>query len=119
MSCYIRWEFYGHNGEKAEFLTEDQVKALIALDEYDLEELEWEEEYLFGYGQTASHCAYDRIEEALDEFAKIYPDVSIKALAFYETDTNPIGFLVEHGKCIPLTGKITYYRDDNGEEVII
>jgi len=116
MSTYIRWEFYGHNGEKEECLTEDQVKHLIALDHFDLEDLEWEEAYLFGWGSTCSHCAYDRIKEALEEFARIYPDVSIKALAFYETEAAPCGFLVENGKCISFTGKITYYRDDNGEE---
>ena len=113
MSIYINWEFYGHN------MTTKQIETLVSLDEYDLEELEWEEEYLFGYGQTDSHCAYDRIKEALEEFAKIYPDVSIKVVAFYETEVAPCGFLVENGKCISFTGKITYYRDDNGQEVFI
>lgn len=119
MSTYIRWEFYGHNGEKAEPLTSRQIESLVALDEYDLEIMNWEEEYLFGYGVTESNCAYDRIEEALGEFAKMYPDVCMKVLACYETEVSPCGFLLENGECIPFTGKVTYYRDDNGEEVVI
>ena len=119
MSTYIRWEFYGHNGEKAEPLTSKQIESLVALDEYDLEVMNWEEEYLFGWGETESSFAYDRIEEALTEWAKIWPNISAKVLAYYETEPAPDGFLLERGNCIPFTGQIKYYRDDNGQEVII
>ena len=119
MSIYIRWEFYGHNGEKAECLTSKQIESLVALDEYDLEDMNWEEDYLFGWGKTESNFAYDHIEEALTKFAKLWPDVSAKVLAYYETEPAPYGFLLEHGECIPFTGQIRYYRDDNGQEVFI
>lgn len=119
MSMNVSWEFYGHNGEKTSPLTSKQIESLVGLDEYDLDGMEWEEEYLFGWGETSSCYAYDRIEEALTIFAALYPDVSVKAVAFYEADPIPGGFLVEHGKCTTFTGKITYYRDDNGEEVVI
>ena len=120
MSTYIRWEFYGHNGNaRAEHLTSEQIESLIALDEHNLEYMNWEEDYLFGWGTTESSFAYDEIEEALTEFAKLWPDISAKVLAYYDTEPAPYGFLLEHGKCIPFTGQIRYYRDDNGQEVII
>ena len=119
MSTYIRWEFYGHNGEKTEHLTSKQIEALVALDEYDLEQMTWEEDYLFGWGDTTSSSAYNQIEEALGKFAALYPDASVKVLAFFETEPAPYGFLIENGTCVPFTGKLKYYRDDNGEEVFI
>jgi len=119
MGQYIRWEFYGHNGEKTEHLTSKQIESLVALDEYDLESMTWEEEYLFGFGETESNLAYDRIEEALTEFSKMWPDVSAKVLAYYDTEAAPYGFLLENGECIPFTGEIRYYRDDNSQEVFI
>lgn len=121
MSIYIRWEFYGHNGDAiAEHLTSKQIESLVALDEFDLEGMNWEqEEYLFGFGETESNAAYDHIEEALTEFAKLWPDVSAKVLAYCDSAPAPYGFLLENGKCIPFTGQIRYYRDDNGQEVFI
>jgi len=119
MSTYIRWEFYGHNGDNTEPLTSKQIECLVALDEYDLEGMNWEQDYLFGWGETTSDSAYDHIEEALTEFAKLWPDISVKVLAYYETEPAPYGFLLECGECIPFTGQIKYYRDDNGEEVIV
>ena len=120
MSTYIRWEFYGHNGDaKAEPLTSKQIECLVALDEYDLEGMNWGQDYLFGWGETESNLAYDRIEEALTKFAELHPDVTIKVLAYYETEPAPYGFLLENGECIPFTGQIKYYRDDNGGEVVI
>ena len=119
MGQCIRWEFYGHNGDKTEPLTSKQIECLVALDEYDLENMTWEEDYLFGWGETESSFTYDRIEEALKEWAKMWPNISAKVLAYYETEAAPYGFLLERGNCIPFTGQIKYYRDDNGEEVVI
>ena len=117
MSIYRSWEFHGENNDGTALYSK-QIECLIALDEFDLDGLEWEDgEEMFGFGDTSSSGAYERIFEALIEFAEIYPEVILTVLVHSETDSCPDGFRVQDGKVREFTGFITYRYDDDGTEV--
>lgn len=116
MSAYRTWEFWGHNNDGT-LLTDKQVECLIALDEYDLDCLTWEEAEMFGWGETESIFAYDRIEEALKKFSTLYPEVTVKVIVHYETESCPDGFMVKGGKVRPFSGHVVYTYDDDGTTV--
>ena len=116
MSAYRNWEFWGHNNDGT-LLTSKQVEALIALDEFDLEDLTWEEGEMFGWGDTESIFSYDRVEEALEKFAALYPEVTVKVIVQYETEPCPDGFMVKGGNVRPFSGHVVYTYDDDGQEV--
>lgn len=59
------------------------------------------------------------VKQLIKELSRFPQDMKVKVLAFFETEPAPYGFLIEHGACVPFTGKLKYYRDDNGEEVFI
>ena len=116
MSAYRTWEFWGRNNDGS-LLTSKQIEGLISLDEYDLDAMTWDEHENFGWGHTESINAYDRIEEVLEQFAALYPEVTVKVIVQYETEPCPDGFMVKGGKVRPFSGHVVYTYDDDGAEV--
>lgn len=121
MSVYRNWEFHGcHNDGGA--LTSKEIEALVSFDEFDLSCLTWEDgEELFGWGDTESAFSYDRIEEAIRDFKKIYPEIRLFVSCQYETEVCPDGFFSRSGtsEVRTLSSRLTYYDDETGEEVEI
>ena len=121
MSAYRTWEFYGYHNDGTG-LTSKEIEALVSFDEFDLENLEWEDgEVLFGWGTTESNGAYDRVEDAIREFKMIYPEVALTVIVQYESEPCPDAFFSRGGtsKVSTLSSKLIYYDDETGEEVEI
>ncbi len=117
MGVYRTWEFSGKNNDGSP-LTSKQIECLVALNESDLEEFTWEQGgKAFGWGETTSIGAYERIYTTLTEFASLYPEVSMFVSVQVECEPAPFAVFVRGGKVREATGKITYYFDDDGEEV--
>ena len=117
MSIHRSWEFYGQNKDGT-FLTGRQIEDLIALDEFDFKVIEWEDDVdEFGWGDTESTGAYERVFEALIQYAEMYPDVTLTV--YVSVDRYQDGFRMENGKVREFTGQMTYFYDDDGTEVIV
>lgn len=114
MGMYRTWEFSGRNNDGS-YLTSRQIECLVALDEYDLENLTFEEgDLLFGWGNTESIGAYEGIMDALEKFAAIYPEVR---LFVTDQEGSEYAIFVKGGKVREATGRVVYTFDDDGEEV--
>ena len=112
MSIYRSWEFTCN-------ATKKQIDHLIALDECDFDNITFEDDAnkFFGYGDTTSIGSYERIKEALEEFASAYLKASIFVKVQQECESVPYAFVVKEGKVREATGRITFFFDDNNEEV--
>jgi len=120
MSANVEWIFSGVNKNTGKCLTSKQIEALVALDEFDLatDDFTWDADYKeFGEGHTESSFAVERIQEAAQEFSKLYPEIRLVILYKYDTAWNPDGFVTEGGEIREFTGCVRYTFDDNGEEV--
>lgn len=120
MSIYRTWEFRGSHKDGS-FLTRKEVEALISFDEFDLENLKWEEGELFGWGTTESIGAYDRIEEALKRFKVQYPEFQLTVICQCDSQPCPDAFFSRSGETEvhTLSSRLIYYDDETGEEVEI
>lgn len=114
MSMYRDWEFHGRNNNGS-FLSSKQIECLIALDEFDLDGMEWKDyDTLIGSGFTESFGAYERIEKALDEFAFRYPEANMTV--FVDCNGEKCGFMLRNGKVQAFTS-CTVYLDGEGREL--
>lgn len=121
MGVYRNWEFQGCY-EDGSPLSSRAIEALISFDEFDLDNMTWEMgDTLFGWGDTESIGAYERIEEAARMFAKAYPDVRLVVICRCEADVCPDALFSRSGETEvhSLSSRLTYYDDDTGEEVEI
>lgn len=121
MSQYRTWEFRGFHQDGSP-LASREIEALVAFDEFDLECMTWEQgDALFGWGDTQSIGSYDRIEEAIREFMKVYPEIRLTVICQYEAEPCPDAFFSEAGTADvqTLSSRLTYYDDETGKEVAI
>lgn len=121
MSIYRTWEFRGCHKDGSP-LTSREIEALVSFDEFDLECMTWEMgDSLFGWGDTQSIGAYERIEEAVREFKKVYLDVRLVVICRCEVDVCPDALFSRSGETEvhSLSSRLTYYDDETGEEVEI
>lgn len=117
MSMTMDWTIRGKHADGS-CLTGEEVRELVALDEYDLEDaaLEADTEWL-GDFFTDGRGAYADILSAVTAFAENHMDVKLEVTYRYETACCPDGFVAENGRIRHTTGHVTYTYDDNGEEV--
>ena len=114
MSFYRDWEFYGKNKDGS-FLSSKQIECLVALDEFDLESMEWyDDDTMICFGYTTSIYAYENILEAIVKYAEIYPEVILTAIV--SDDEGKGGFMLRNGKVQEFTS-CTVYVDDEGREL--
>lgn len=121
MAASIDWNFNGRNNDGTVF-TSKQIEALIALDEFDFLPgcIEFNDRYYeFATGITESYGSRERIREAVEQFAKLYPETRLVVTYKYDFEWYPEGFIAEGGEVVDITGHVTFTRDDNGEEVIV
>lgn len=121
MSIYRTWEFRGCHQDGSP-LGSREIEALVSFDEFDLECMTWEEgDTLFGWGQTESIGAYDRVEEAVREFKNVYPDIRLLVTVQYEAEPCPDAFFSKSGETEvhALSSRLVYFDDETGEEVKI
>ena len=121
MSVYRTWEFRGCHQDGIP-LSSREIEALVSFDEFDLECITWEEgDALLGWGDTESIGSYERIEEAIREFKKVYPEIRLTVICQYEAEPCPDAFFSKCGETEvhSLSSRLTYYDDDTGEEVEI
>ena len=114
MSVYRDWEFYGKNKDGSKLYSK-QIECLVALDEFDLENMEfYEDDTLFASGYTTSAFAYDHIREAVEKYAEIYPDVMLTVIM--SDDIGKGGFMIRNGKFQEFVS-YTAYVDMEGHEI--
>ena len=114
MGVYRDWEFYGKNKDGS-FLSSKQIECLIALDEYDLDGMEWyDNDTVIGSGYTESSSAYERIGDAVQKYAAIYPEVNLTVIATDGMDK--YGFMIRGGKFQRFDSTIVY-TDEEGREI--
>lgn len=114
MGVYRDWEFYGKNKDGSS-LSSKQIECLVALDEQDLYGMEWkDDDTLIGSGYTESIYAYERIKAAVEQYAKIYPDVNLTVIA--DEYGEKYGFMIRNGKFQTFESSIIY-TDDEGREI--
>ena len=114
MSIYRDWEFYGKNKDGS-YLTSKQIECLVALDEFDLDGMEfYEDDTLFASGYTTSAFAYEHIQEAVEKYAEIYPEVSLTVII--TEDEGKGGFMIRNGKFQEFWAS-TVYVDGEGREI--
>ena len=114
MGVYREWEFYGKNKDGSSFSSK-QIECLVALDEYDLEDMCWHcHDTAIGSGHTESSFAYDRIYQAVEKYAGIYPDVSLTVIA--DENGEKFGFMIRNGKFQTFESSIIY-TDNEGREI--
>ena len=114
MSVYRDWEFYGKN-KSGSFLSSKQIECLVALDEFDLENMEfYEDDTLFASGCTTSAFAYEHIQEAVEKYAEIYPEVILTVIV--SDDCGKCGFMLRDGK-VQEFESCTVYVDEEGREL--
>lgn len=121
MSCYMEWEIKGRHKDGS-WLTGEEVRELISLDEWDLDnedvQLEADTEWI-GDFSTESLNTYSVMQDALAEFAARHPDIILEVYYRYDTSWVPDGFVLRDGKVREVTGHATYTYDDSGEEVAL
>ena len=114
MSAYRDWEFYGKNKDGS-FLSSKQIECLVALDEFDLDGMEWyEDDSMIGSGFTTSTFSYDHIKEAVKKYAEIYPSIILTVIV--TDDEGKGGFMIRNGKLQEFTS-CTVYVDKEGREI--
>ena len=114
MSVYRDWEFYGKNKDGS-LLSSKQIECLVALDEQDLGEMEWSDsDTLICSGHTESIYVYERIKAAVEQYAKIYPDVNLTVIA--DEYGEKYGFMIRNGKFQTFESSIIY-TDNEGREI--
>lgn len=121
MSAYRNWTFRGCH-EDGSPLTSKEIEALVALDEFDLQGLEWEQgDDLFGWGDTESIGSYDRIEDAISAFKMMHPEIRLAVIAQYESEPCPDAFFSQCGETAvhTLSSRLVFFDDETGEEVDI
>lgn len=117
MSQYIDWEIKGaHKGGAC--LTGEEVRELVSLDEYDFGEVHFEADnpYIAEFS-TTNMGAYGAIHRAVEEFAKLHPDICLIVYCKFENAWNADAFVADGGKVREATGHVRYTFDDTGEEM--
>lgn len=121
MSTDRSWTFRGCH-EDGSPLTSKEIEALVALDEFDLEYLEWEQgDDLFGWGDTESIGSYDRIGDAISAFKMMHPEIRLAVIAQYESEPCLDAFFSRCGETAvhTLSSRLVFFDNDTGEEVDI
>ena len=121
MSVYRSWTFRGCH-EDGSPLTSKEIEALVAFDEFDLQDLEWEQgDDLFGWGDTESIWSYDHIEDAIREFKMAHPEIRLTVTVQYESEPCPDAFFSRCGETAvhTLSSRLVFFDDETGEEVDI
>jgi hypothetical protein len=119
MSQPIEWEIFGKHQDGTP-LSSREIEALVALDEGDFEGADFgTEDELFCEMFTESAGAHMRMEAALTEYARMFPDICLTVLYRYDTAWNPDGYITKDGRLLEITGHVTYTLDETGEEVLV
>ena len=116
MGLYREWEFHGLNKDGSN-LSYEQIDRLINMDEYDLFDMTcYDDDSLFGFGHTESFGAYERIFNAVQRHAFLYPEINMTVIVRKEPDAMDEGWIVRDGKIQTFTSK-RIYLDEQGNEI--
>lgn len=119
MSYPMDWQVYGAHKDGSE-LTSKEIEAFVALDEDDLllDDLDWKPVGSFLASFSTESCgAYTRITDAVEKYAKLFPDVILQVVFRDDLEFYPDMVEARDGAYHEAHAAKRFRYDDTDEEV--